>query len=356
MKLNNSKISPRIPFIVSLSVASAYIGMVLFFAVPGAVHADEADGRSGLLVLFNADADQDGSSESKFVTEVTLAVDEYDVIPYQLKEDEFKSWTFERQRETLQALTQTLGATYSIWVVFGTDDATLFVCSLLPGRAFLRTVDVPSAADVEKELAVAARELLTEISLTVSPPPAPASPKTEQTPVRFLYELMLSTRGTAGIVGQQGPSIQPGIAVGTRWWFVSQLYLNLAVALDFGPYKKNDDGTISGISVAPGVGIGYSKKWQVVSLGPLMTFEESWTRLKMTAPAVASQTYDWWRFRIAAGIALGFTMKNTTIGLDGTVGLSPVQETIRLASDTTVRLVTPLVDVRLGLSLLFSVG
>ena len=355
MKLNKSKILLHIALGNSLPALSMSIGILLLFADPGPVSADRTDGRPGLLVLFDADNVRDGSPEPGFVTEVALAVDEYEVIPYRLKGDDFKRWGFERQRETLRTLTQTLDATYSIWVVFDTEDVTLFVCSLLPGRAFLRTVDVPNAADVEKELAVAARELLAEISLTIAPP-LERAPEPEQPPVLFLYELMLSIRGTFGIVGQEGPSIEPGIAIGARWWFASRLYLEMAAALDFGPYEKTGDRTISGISAAPGVGLGYSKKWRAVSLGPLITFEESWTRIKMTAPAAASQTYDWWHFRIGAGIDLGIAIKNTTIALDGTIGLSPVQEKVRQASDNAIRLVTPLVDVRVGLSLRFSIG
>lgn len=337
------------------SVAALLIaGVLLFCSPPGYADAREPIEHPGLMVLFDANTDEDG--EPKFVTEVALAIDQYEVIPVRLEDGNFRSRPFESQRETLRALAREHRAGYSIWVVFApSGSATLFMCTLLPQRTFLWTVDVPSGPDVEKDLAAAARELLEEINLTISLPPASRPAKTEQPVFHSFFDIMLSARGTFGIVGQEGPSVLPGVGIGLKWWSTRSLYLKMEMALDFGPYEKTDIA-ISGITVAPGLGIGYSKKWVPVSVGPLFEFQESWTRLKMTAPDVKPQVYDWWHFRVAAGLSLGIAIKKSTIAVDATVGLSPVRDTIRRQSDSAVRLVTPLVDFRVALCFLFPAG
>ncbi len=171
-------------------------------------------GRPGLVVLYSADTGKDTATEPNFVTEVALAIDQYEVIPVRLEDGDFKTWSFEMQQDKLRGLNREYRAIYSIWVTYAPSGiATLFLCTLLPQRAFLRTVDVPSGPDAEKELAVAARELLDEMSLTVSPPPA-SRPKQDEEPTFDTYfDLVFSARGTFGLVGQEGPSVLPGAGI-----------------------------------------------------------------------------------------------------------------------------------------------
>lgn len=340
-----------------LVIASLSLGMLLFCSARGYADTGKPAHRQGLLVLFNADPDDAVEPEARFATEVALAVDQYEVIPVRLEDGDFKTWAFERQREKLRVLTRELRAIYSIWIAYNpSGSATLFVCTLLPQRSFLRTVEVPGGPDVEKELAVAARELLEEISLTVSPPPASRLPQNEPPVFQSFFDVVISARGTFGVAGHDGPSMQPGAGIGFKWWPAERVYLKGEMALDFGPYENTGDVSISGITAAPGLGIGYSQKWRVASLGPLLEFQESWTRLEMAASDTLTQTYEWWHFRVAAGLGLGIAIKKSAIALDVTLGLSPVRETIRRESDGSVELVTPLLDARVALSVLFSTG
>ena len=335
-------------------------GILIFFSSVG--FAD--DTRPRVLVLYDAADGIAPTSEPKLVTEIALAVDQYEVMPISLPDPAFSNQSFEQQLETLRSLARTYHASYSIWVTSPpSGPAVLFLCTLLPKRTFLRTVEIQRTADVEKDVAVAARELLEEISFTVEAPAAPietpaAEPiekPIEKPAFQSFFEIEISARGTFGVVGQEGPASMPGAGLGFRWHAVPQLYLQAAMTLDFGPYRQTSEESISGITPAPKLGIGYLKKWSAISLGPLLEFQESWTRLKISAPKSDTQTYTWWHFRVGIGMGLGISIRQkSALVLDASLGISPVRETIRRESDASTRLITPLLDIRVGLSFLLT--
>ena len=326
------------------------------------------DTRPRVLVLYGAADGTAPASELRLVTEIALAVDQYEVIPIPLPDPAFSHQSFERQLESLRSLARTYRASYSIWVTYPPyRPPILFLCTLLPKRTFLRTVEVPRTEDVEKDIAIAARELLNELGFTVSPlPGAPAPPvlkpdtepsekQTEKPAGQSFFEIELFARGTFGVIGRKGPASIPGAGLGFRWHAVPQLYLQAAMAVDFGPYRQASEESISGITAAPKLGIGYLKKWSAVSLGPLIEYQESWTRLKISAPGSNEQTYTWWHFRVGVGMDLGIAIRQkSALVVDASVGISPVRETIRRESDASTRLITPLLDIRVGLSFLFA--
>lgn len=319
--------------------------------------------KPGLLVLYSTEGETLAATEPKLVTEIALAVDQYTIIPV-LTDRSFVDWSYDRQQKMLRELARTHHASYSLWVTHPPSGSTvLFLCTLLPRRTFLRTVEVQSDADVEKDIAVAARELLEEIGFSISPPAEASSSPTEESiekptenltvePRRSFFEIMFLARGTFGVTGQVGPVITPGTGIGFKWCPPPRLYLKTAIALDFGPYKRSSEETISGIAVAPEIGLGYLKQWGLFSLGPLLEFQESWTRLKMSAPAGGTQTYSWWQFRIGLGVDARLSIRQkSAIMLNASLGLSPVQQTIRRDSDASTRFITSLLDIRVAVSI-----
>ncbi len=99
---------------LSMMVVSLCVWTALSSSGQCRAGSEPESGRPKLMVLYTARSDDEDGPESRFVTEATLAIDQYQVVPVRLQNPEFMGWSFERQSKTLLELTRVHRATMRV--------------------------------------------------------------------------------------------------------------------------------------------------------------------------------------------------------------------------------------------------
>lgn len=148
-----------------------------------------------------------------------------------------------------------------------------------------------------------------------------------------------------GLSGHEGIHINHGGGIGLEWPPGAALFGRFWLALAEGPEGVIRDGNAVGISIAPGLLLGYRWRIAVVSLGPLVGVSAPWKAVTLVIGDSGREKHNWWDCRGVAGIEIQVAFGDE-LGLfvDWLAGVHAVRRTFLRRSDGSTIFATPLVD------------
>jgi len=228
--------------------------------------------------------------------------------------------------------------------------------ALSTGRAFIRIVEVPNSATAERELAVAAAELIGQVYLLA---PAPAGSPVEaevadivqkaevlrEQPTSVELAAVALVRGEGAVYGQAGGWARVGGGLALEVVPVAHLLLRAGFTAVGGPFEDPREGTVSGYGLAPELDVAWLWRIRFVSIGPLIGASAIRSALSVALGDGTVHAYSWWSFRGAVGLELRFALSRLlSLSISPTLGVWSRSQKFLRVSDDSVALVTPWLD------------
>lgn len=372
---------------VMVSVARSWLivaGLVLVFVVaPHRVWAEgDRDGHGEeqpssdsavLLVLITAQDPTAGESGQRFVTQLRLALDGFDVQALRIDKESFENQPLSQQIEWIRPHSTAAGAAATVWLEqTGGETTLLHLVALSAARALVRIVEAPRGPGTAQELALAVQELLGEAYLMSSTPhspavadmvnrvrddlaldpepvaeaPPPAVPG-EDAPTWRRPQVRLATKAflSGGVAGHRGRQTAFGGQLALEIAPAAGLSLALEIAANSGPRSQVDRGSVTGWGISPGLCASYLFGPGRLQLGPRIGVRAVYTRVTVHPDSAASQAYAWWNLRGTLGATLLWRISDAfALVVSGELGFFPIRKSFRWISDDTQRFMTPFID------------
>jgi len=326
--------------------------------------AAAGDRRPVLGVLLTAG---DAAREARFVDELRLTLDGFEIAVREHGAEDFAALPLRSKLEWIESAADSRDAVATIWLEIAAADAVLlYVVALSTGRAFIRIVEVADSPGAERELAIAAGELLGQVYL-LEPGPvwAPVDAAVDQVLDRAaaLRERERRTAVGAAAFFTMGGGLYPadggwlrlggGAALEVRP--VGGLLVRAGLAVVGGPFEDPDDGTIRGFGLHPEIGLGHLWSLGRLRLGPVATAAMPRSTVTLTLGRGAAHTASWWSFRGAAGLQARIDLgPAVALFLEPVIGIWSNRRAFERVSDASTALLTPLIDGAASLGVCFS--
>jgi len=339
-----------------------------FFLIPGilllltpalgrAGETSKADKPPVVMVCMVGNDEPSQVREQRFVVDLKLAMDGFEIKQIETGMKDFTTLTLPEQLGRIRPFVDEFDAVATVWLEpAGSDAVLLHLVALSTGRALVRIVAARSGPDTEKELALAAEELLGEVYLFSPRHPNEAvtrvvtqvkneviaiEPETEGLRVGAMPLFQLGS----GIYGQKGPSLLVGGGLGMEIWPWNGLFLQPRLSFLAGPRGQPHDGLVSGLRLAPGLLAGYDFRVDRFLVGPFIGLEAIYSLADMALGRGDVHTYSWWNFRGSAGLDLRWRATDRFfIGIQPAIGAYPIRKHFTRLSDKSNILVTPFLD------------
>jgi hypothetical protein len=320
-----------------------------------------------LVVLLAGGTAEVREREQRFVAEVGLALDGFDVATEEAGNVSFGSLSLPEQLDLIRPIAARPRVVAVTWLWERDSSYTmLHLVALSTGRALVRIVEAEQGPNTEVELALSTRELLGEAFL-FAPPQEPgelgrivgeaqdrvvrhlpaataAGPEQDEGEPLRIGLMPFFTVGT-GVLGHRGPStlLGGGLAGELRPW--AGLFLQLSVAGLAGPRADTRDGEIRSGGLAPRLASGYDWEIGPLMLGPIIEGSLRWSAIQMKLGSGDQQNFNRLRLRAGAGLDLRLRLgKNLALLAQTTVGVIGKRESFNRLSDGSTVLTTPLLD------------
>ena len=306
------------------------------------------------------------SRQQRFVTQVGLALDGFDVVNVSSSKPGFVRMTLVDQMREIEPLIEEQDAVAAVWLAEPSPGFLLVhLIAVRTGQTLVRTLRAQGQETTEMELALAVRELLGTAWLFAAPD-ALESP-VMQALVDDLREQVIRAgrryRGGASAVGlygavrvreglssRQGPSSLVGAEVGAELELAPDFSARLAGVLFTRLGNATKVGTeLDSYGVAPLVGLSYTAinlDWLSgrLALAPAIELAFEWERLTFKYPPL-DRTYTSARVRAAGGVDLRWQLSKTVaVFLAPRVGWTSQQDVFLRETDNTALLRTPRID------------
>ena len=321
-----------------------------------AAAAEGAPAASIAVLRLGGDPAQ-AAREKAFVTALELALDDFQVHVIDAPDQGFAQLPLKAKLDRIDAATRPFGAAATVWIECVSDDLImLHVVAIGTGRAFIRIVEVPNSATAERELAVAATELVGQVYLLA---PAPAGSPVEgavkdvmrkaevlrERPTEIGLAVVALLRVEGAVYGQSGAWARVGGGLALDVLPSPHLLLRAGFTAVAGPFADPRDGTVSGYGIAPEIGAGWLWRIRFLSVGPVLQAAAIRTALSAALGDGTARTYSWWSFRGALGLEVRFALSHLlSLSLSPAIGVWSHSRKFLRVSDDSVALVTPLLD------------
>ena len=339
----------------SRSLAAVVAGLVAVSVCGRGAASEKGDQR--LVVLLVARDGADKAREARFIDELELTLDDFDVKLVDPGPADFTALSLKDELGVVQALTEPLSAAATIWIESASPDVTmLHVVALSTGRAFIRIVEAKQGPGAERELAIAADELLGQVYM-LSPPPAAAPVENAVGKVvekaaalrerKSTVELGVATFFTAsgGLYRREGSWFRLGGGAALELWPKGGALVRAGFSVVAGPFFDPDDGAVSGYGLYPELGAGYLWTLGRLRLGPVASAAAMRSTATLTLGQGTAHTATWWSFRGALGVQARLSLSPAVaVFLEPSVGVWSHPRRFERVSDGSVALRTPLVD------------
>jgi hypothetical protein len=337
------------------ALAAVFAGLIAA-SVCGSGLAGERDAQL-LAVLLVARDGADEAREARFIDELKLTLDGFDIKLVDPGPADFTALSLKDELGVVQSLTEPLSAAATIWIESASPDVTmLHVVALSTGRAFIRIVEAKQGPGAERELAIAADELLGQVYM-LSPPPAAAPVEGVVEKVvekaaalrerKSAVELDLATFFTTsgGLYRREGSWFRLGGGAALELWPAGGLLVRAGFSVVAGPFFDPDDGTVSGYGLHPELGGGYLWTLGRLRLGPVASAAAMRSTVTLSLGRGTAHTATWWSFHGALGVQARLALgPAVAVFLEPSVGVWSNPRRFERVSDGSVALRSPLVD------------
>ncbi len=319
-----------------------------------------------LVVFLVAEDADDRTREQRFVTQLRLAFDDFDIKPVELSIEKYTSLPLYRKLTLVREHSDQLNAVATTWLEnAGAETVMLHMAALSTGCAFVRIVEAHNSPTAEEELAFAVQELIGQVYM-LSPPHG--NPPVERAVEAVLEEavslrephadlgwaVMPFLRVSGGIWGHKGQWFRFGGGISLEARVAEHFHLRASLAGLAGPFHEPHDGVVRGWGLMPGFHFGFDWPAGFLRIGPVVGASLVRSIFFTTMGTGDSQTYSWWDFRGSLGIDLSWSLKKVvSIVATPSVGVWTNQRTFVRISDDSNIISSPLVDwsCTLGLSI-----
>lgn len=340
------------------AVCRRIVCAVVLIAVAVGGEARAADGpKPTLAVLLVATDEADKERESRFIGELKLTLDGFEITLLKSGVDDFAALSLKDKLDKVQSLTEPLHATATIWIENASADVVmLHVVALSTGRAFIRIVEVNSGPEAERELAIAADELLGQVYMLVPPPTsAPVEQAVEEVvwkatalrePGRHV-DLGIATffAASGGLYRREGTWLRLGGGAALEVWPIDGVLVRAGFAVVAGPFDDPSDGALSGYGLYPEIGFGYLRSLGRLRLGPVAAAAAMRSTITLTLGEGEAHTSSWWSFRGSLGVQARLALSPVVaLFLEPSVGIWSHHRHFRRVSDGSTALGSPLLD------------
>ncbi len=339
------------PFRGALAVALALLAAL----VGGTARATDA-GKPTLAVLRTAADGDDKAREDRFILELKLGLDGFDIALVEPGAAGFTALPLKDKLDEVRARAEPLHAAATIWLESASPRTVLLnVVALSTGRAFIRVVEVEDGPSAERELAVAADELLGQLYMLSAPPrPAPVQASVEAVVAKAAalaaprrVELDVATYFDLGgaLYHYEAAWLRLGGGVAVELRTAGGALLRAGFTVVAGPFADPRDGSLSGFGLSPEIAFGYLWHARRVRLGPVAGAAAARSTVALALGRGEAQTTSWWSFRGSLGLELRIDLApSVAVFVEPRVGASTHTRRFERVSDGSTALRTPILD------------
>lgn len=333
---------------------AAALALAIAIACGAARAAD--DPKPALAVLLVAAAEADRAREARFVEELKLALEGFELALATPGADGFTSLPLKEKLDEVRARAEPLRAAATIWIESASPNAVLLnVVALGTGRAFIRVVEVEEGPAADRELAVATDELLGQVYMLSAPPrPAPIEAAVDEVVAKA------AALDTPGRAVELGAATYFDLGGGLYHHDDAWLRLGGGVALELraegvlaragfavvaGPFADPRGGSLSGYGMHAELAAGHL--WAVgrLRLGPVAAASAMRSTVALALGAGEAHTTTWWSFRGTLGLHARVDFgRGVALFAEPRAGAWSHTRRFDRASDGTTALRTPIVD------------
>jgi hypothetical protein len=320
-----------------------------------------------VIVLMLGNDDVSRKRNESFVIELKLALDGFAIKQIETGVDDFESLVLPERLEHIRPFVDEFDAVATTWIEKTDTNATLLnLVALSTGRALVRIVEAREGPEAERELALAAQELLGEAYLFKPRQEHEAMEKV----VSLVKEEVLATESRksagsrygilpffdagGGIYGQTGQAVMFGGGFAFEISPAEKLFFRGGVSFLGYPRQRPRDGVISGWRMDPGLTVGYDWRIGDFMLGPAISAAASHFIFDMYLGYIYNQKFTWWNFHASCGLDLRVELiKDVFLTLFPSIGAYPFRKSFARLSNGDKFLVTPFVDWNLIIGIAF---
>jgi len=275
--------------------------------------ASESGARPGLLMLRVAGEGASRELEERFLTELKLALDSFEVWGSDWEDGDFEGLPLDERLTRIRQVAQKTGAKGTLWI----DDRegqtiSLNIVVLTEGRAVVRIIEEPAARGAEKELAFAARELLEEVyfvdtsSTTSSEPDGESAGAGDGAGVAEPLEVGIGAffATTGGALGHEGPSSRLGGGVQVEVRLDGSWFFRVGAAALAGPSGLVTGGEVSGWGLEMTVTAGHDWRVGPFLFGPFLELGTALNKIDVDYDQGDSLASSSWGFLGTLGLDL----------------------------------------------------
>jgi hypothetical protein len=331
-----------------------------------AARAEEPQ-RPTLAVLRTAPPGPDEEREERFVMELKLSLDGFDVALADPATPGFTALPMKEKLDEVRARVEPLRAAATIWLESASPKTVLLnVVALGTGRAFIRVVEVADGPGAERELAIAAGELLGQVYMLSAPPrPKPVNAAVQRVvekaaavaaPARrdlFDLSTFLTMDGAASPYERSWLRAGGGVALELQP--AAGLLLRLGVSVVAGPFADPRDGALSGYAIAPELGLGYLWRLGKLRLGPIAGAGAVRSAVALALGGGSAHAFSWWSFRGTLGLRAQLDLgPSVSVYAEPRAGAWSNTRRFERSSDGETALHSPIIDVGAALGICYN--
>ncbi len=315
------------------------------------------DSRPVLIVLMLGEDEGSRRRDQRFVTELKLALDGFNIKRIERGVDDFPSLLLSERLEHIRPFVEEFDAVATTWIEDTGDKAILLnMVALSTGRALVRIVETQGGPGAETALALVAQELLGEAYLFSVKQEKEAIERVVKQVKTEVIEGYVEDEGLrvgvvpvfkagGGVYGHKGPSMMVGGGVGVEIWPNENLFLRLGIVYSALPRKRPEDGIVTGWGLAPSLSIGYDWALSRLLIGPVFGVAATYSLYDMYLGGGDNETFSWWNFHGSIGLDARLAItKRFLILLSPGLGLYPLRKFYTRVSNSSVILQTPFID------------
>lgn len=342
----------RYRFTSPVLVASFIVSILMFMGRPVWAKGGAAAIEKPVVLVIGVGTDPESRArEQRFVTNLALDIDGFDVQLVSPPTGEFASLSLDRQIEHLKPMMSQSHAVAAMWLTAVSKEMLLLqVVVLDTGRALVRLFEGKQTRDAEEHLALTASELLgtaymfdapslekmPEIHQLVTETREHARVSAEKKPIWRVY---LKGIVRNGVVGGTGPRLNIGGALGAEREILDWFALRFGMSAAYGPFGDVDELGLKGYDVSAEISGYWFLRFKRIQFGPVLRFRGGPTNtiVERTDIDGADNTrtdYSAWSFNGALGVDFSIALSKSfalsmAIGLEAT----PLQIEIQRLSD-----------------------
>lgn len=313
----------------------------------GSANAD----RPMVLVLSLGKTEQAIEREKKFITQLALCLDQFQVHVVTQETDKFLGYSSAGRLAFIQPLSEKYQAVATFYLEETKANLTLLnLVALNTGQAIVRVVETSKGPGEQLDLALAAQELLGKAYL---PSTAKRDNAVENVVVGVTQRavsklgdpykagfyrkthlvLVPAAAIRMGMLEEVGPSFLVGGGLNALLFVTNAFLFKISAIPMDGMEQVKDFGSVAPWGVDLSIAIGYLWRFGMFGVGPVLEFGAPWSKVDVNLKTTGGHSFAWWNFRVAVSSLL-FLEFNEILSLimEPGIGVYPLNREFNLVS------------------------